>query len=348
VPQGGSVSLEAASLVDQLRARVAAELADLAGQPLALVDFPNHANVGDSAIWLGTTEFLRRQYRAEPRYVATMAAFSPAALRRAHPEGPILIHGGGNFGDLWPGHQLFRERLLETFPDRLVVQLPQSIHYQDAALADRTARAIERHGNVRLLVRDRPSLDFASARFSCPVRLCPDLALCLGVMERPAEAEVDVLCLMRTDRERAFAGRLTGGRLRVRVTDWVGEWRLPIYLSQVSAVAWQLWGGVGRPGLRLARYDAAARIRLARGCRLLSYGRVVITDRLHAHLLSLLLGIPHAVLDNSYGKLSRFLDAWTGGAALAQRVPSAEEAVAWAEESLAASVPTFEAPGNRS
>jgi hypothetical protein len=47
VPQGGSVSLEAASLVDQLRARVAAELADLAGQPLALVDFPNHANVGD-------------------------------------------------------------------------------------------------------------------------------------------------------------------------------------------------------------------------------------------------------------------------------------------------------------
>ena len=105
---------------------MASELADLAGQPFALVDFPDHANVGDSAIWLGTTAFFRRQHAVEPRYVASIAAFSPAALRRAHPEGPILIHGGGNFGDLWPRHQAFRERLLETFPDRLIVQLPQS------------------------------------------------------------------------------------------------------------------------------------------------------------------------------------------------------------------------------
>jgi pyruvyl transferase EpsO len=75
---------------------------------------------------------------------------------------------------------------------------------------------------------------------------------------------------------------------------------------------------------------------------------VVVTDRLHAHLLSLLLGIPHAVLDNSYGKLSRFLDAWTGGAGLMQRVASADEAVAWAEESAAAGRPTFATPGNRS
>ena len=79
----------------QLEARAAAELADLAGQPFALVDFPDHANVGDSAIWLGTTAFFRRHHRSEPRYVASISAFSAAALRRAHPEGPILIHGGG-------------------------------------------------------------------------------------------------------------------------------------------------------------------------------------------------------------------------------------------------------------
>jgi pyruvyl transferase EpsO len=37
----------------------------------------------------------------------------------------------------------------------------------------------------------------------------------------------------------------------------------------------------------------------------------VVTDRLHAHLLALLLGIPHVVLDNSYGKLHHFIAAWT-------------------------------------
>jgi pyruvyl transferase EpsO len=57
---------------------------------------------------------------------------------------------------------------------------------------------------------------------------------------------------------------------------------------------------------------------------------VVITDRLHAHILSLLLDLPHAVLDNSYGKLHRFLDAWTGDAASVQRASSLEAAERWA------------------
>ena len=58
---------------------------------------------------------------------------------------------------------------------------------------------------------------------------------------------------------------------------------------------------------------------------------MVVTDRLHAHLLSLLLAIPHAVLDNTYGKLGRFLDAWTGDAPGVHRFGTAEEALAWAE-----------------
>ena len=45
------------------------------------------------------------------------------------PTGPIFIHGGGNFGDLWAAHQEFRERVLERFPDRQIIQFPQSIHY---------------------------------------------------------------------------------------------------------------------------------------------------------------------------------------------------------------------------
>jgi pyruvyl transferase EpsO len=81
--------------------------------------------------------------------------------------------------------------------------------------------------------------------------------------------------------------------------------------------------------LRTAAYEAAARARVLRGCRLLSSGRVVITDRLHAHILCLLLGIPHAVLDNTYGKLGRFLETWTGEAAV-HRAGSIGDAEDWA------------------
>jgi exopolysaccharide biosynthesis predicted pyruvyltransferase EpsI len=328
------------NLLERLRARVIEELADLAGQPFALVDFPDHANVGDSAIWLGETSFFRSQHRSEPRYVASISAFSGAALSGAHPDGPILIHGGGNFGDLWPRHQEFRERLLERFPDRPIVQLAQTVHYRNPAAADRTARAIARHGNVRLLVRDQASLEYAVQRFDCLVRLCPDMALCLGGLRRTGEPQVDVLCLLRTDRERTVAAPAARAGLRMRVADWLGEARLPVYLDQLAAAATRLRSRpLPRGGLRLARYDAAATARVARGCRLLSSGRVVITDRLHAHLLCLLMGIPHGVLDNSYGKLARFLDTWTGEAATVHRFSSIEMALEWAGAFASSGIP---------
>jgi pyruvyl transferase EpsO len=58
----------------------------------------------------------------------------------------------------------------------------------------------------------------------------------------------------------------------------------------------------------------------------LSAGRVVVTDRLHGHILSLLLGIPHVVLDNSYGKLHQFVAAWTESSPLVHTAQTPDEA----------------------
>ena len=60
-----------------------------------------------------------------------------------------------------------------------------------------------------------------------------------------------------------------------------------------------------------ATFDYQARQRMNIGCALLARGSVVVTDRLHGHILSLLLGIPQVVLDNSYGKVRQFHETWT-------------------------------------
>ena len=73
-------------------------------------------------------------------------------------------------------------------------------------------------------------------------------------------------------------------------------------------------------------YPALARRRLRRGVRVLSTGRVVVTDRLHGHILALLLGIPHVVTDTAQGKISAFVEAWTADSNLvrtARDFPSA-------------------------
>jgi exopolysaccharide biosynthesis predicted pyruvyltransferase EpsI len=323
-------------VLQQLQRTALAELRDIGLEaPFCLLDFPNHPNVGDSAIWLGTTTYLREHRGTEPRYVASLRAFSEAALRASVPEGPIVIHGGGNFGDLWPRHHGFREHLLERFPDRAIIQLPQSIHFGHPDHAARTARAIARHGRFRLFVRDQASYEFATANFDCEVRLCPDMAFFLGALDRPGTPEVDVCYLMRTDKERAMGAPTGPPDYTSRVVDWLRESRLSVQAHKLLGVARGLRGGrLDRLAIRNAWYDAVARARMARGCRLLSSGRVVITDRLHAHILSLLLGIPHAVLDNSYGKLRRFLDVWTGDAAGVYRASSIEDAERWAASVL--------------
>ena len=318
-------------MLDRLRAIAVDALRDAGGEaPFALLDFPDHANVGDSAIWLGTTAYFRAHRGRAPRYVSSTDSFSETALRAAVPEGPIFVHGGGNFGDLWPRHQEFREHLLERFPDREIIQLPQSIHFDDPGRGAGAARAIARHGNFRLFVRDRASYDFAAAHFDCRVALCPDMALFIGALER-GSPEADVFYLLRTDKERAV-GEATGPTgYTSRAGDWLVERPHSVGIRKLLRVLRTLGEGRwNRRALRAASYDAAARARVLRGCGLLSSGRAVITDRLHAHLLCLLLGIPHAVLDNSYGKLGRFLDAWTGGAPGVHRAASIEEAETWA------------------
>ena len=49
------------------------------------------------------------------------------------------------------------------------------------------------------------------------------------------------------------------------------------------------------------------------GMMFLQRGRVVITDRLHGHILSVLCGIPHVVLDPVNKKITSYMQSWTGG-----------------------------------
>ena len=49
------------------------------------------------------------------------------------------------------------------------------------------------------------------------------------------------------------------------------------------------------------------------GMMFLQRGRVVVTDRLHGHVLCVLCGIPHVVIDPVNNKTSSYMRSWTGG-----------------------------------
>lgn len=320
---------ERLNLINKLQSQIHACLSDYIkpDKALAILDFPDIKNCGDSAIWLGEMAYLRDKFGKRPDYVSRMRDFSPSKLDRRVLDGPIFIHGGGNFGDIWPAHQNFREMVLDKYRGREVIQFPQSIHFQSLAQLDKTKKCIDQHGKFVLLVRDERSRDFAEQHFNCTVRLCPDMAFCIGPI-RPEPSVLPVLAMLRQDKEKKGDSGSTLPSF-IPCEDWItenpGDVRRAKMNGAISAVR---EGKIDE--IRLRSLDAAAHNRFQRGIQQISRGKAIVTDRLHVHICSMLIGRPHAVLDNNYGKIRGFMDAFSGGTSLSYKAASLEDGIDWA------------------
>jgi pyruvyl transferase EpsO len=311
-----SAPATAPSRREDLAALIHARLAPLVQGSCCLLDVPGHRNIGDLLIWRGEMDFLAN-LGMTPGYVAASGRCDP---RRVAGYDTILLHGGGNFGDLWHSHQRFRESLVTRFTDRRIVLFPQTVHFRDAGHLEDARRAFSAHPDLHLCVRDAESHRFVLANFpDNHAHLLPDMAFCIdGLDERLAVTRREKwLLLQRIDQEQSgSAWPLDAERFETR--DW------PTLSASFAQRAERRlltdWHKLThRIRLRLPSSDIAIdgfspyltgkAIRM--GAEFLSAYDLVVSTRLHGHILSLLLGIPNVLVDNSYGKNRTFFDAWT-------------------------------------
>ena len=298
-------------------------------EPFALLDFPHFPNVGDSIIWLGVIDYLRRRGMPAPRYTASNLTFSADQLRKKLPSGTNLITGGGNFGDLYPTHQSMREQVATEFRDHRLIQLPQSLYFTSDRALDRARRAFGEHPSATIITRDDSSHTLVKEQFDVATALCPDMAFAIEPLERPKPTSDDVIWLSRRDKESTGA-TIRDVPSRVRRVEWVQDEPTPTLRFNQFLARQLRYRPIFRPGFQgmlSGTYEALARERTERGCRTLGAGSAVITDRLHGHILCLLLGIPHFVLDNTYGKVRGCWDAWTSVSPLGRWCDTEEDAL---------------------
>lgn len=296
-----------ASTIADIQAKIHRILASLIpeGSRVAIFDFPNHGNVGDSAIWLGEEAFLKRH---RCRIVHCDDCYSDVQhLPKLSSDVVILLHGGGNFGDLYPRHQRSRERVISFYEKNKVVQLPQTVYFSNGTAEEKCWSVLNRHPDFHLLVRDHQSAERAQSHTEHPVHLCPDMAFCMTKLPNAAAKRYSTLGLLRTDKETRMPAQHPT-HLFTQV-DWLDE---PAWIERTVGLMFKMHRRMGlrttEPGRSIC--NLAATHRLRRGCQILSSAELVITDRLHAHILCTLLNIPHIVIDNNYGKLRSFLTAW--------------------------------------
>lgn len=307
---------------------------------VVFADFPNHSNVGDSLIWLGELVALQRLNKPILQTFSYVDYDVHRIRRLVGRRTAILIHGGGNFGTLWPAHHTLRLKLLGDFPGTKLIQLPQSIFFDNTHDIEHTRQALSMHGDCVVLVRDNSSHEFASNILRCSCMLVPDSAF-LYYPARARQAEVRVVALRRTDKESGAlhprpmensANQYAGDE--IPTLDWVAEpfdEHLLLRSGARAAITLNSWPAIGQR-LKFVLWNLHASRAALRGEAILARGQTVVTDRLHAMLLAHLLGRKVVYVDNSYGKLSNLVSTWLTGECSLVRAESWDQALAIARE----------------
>ena len=318
VPQEGqSAATGHAALMHALAAKHAAIAELIGGRPFHYVDVPVYGNIGDLLILHGTLAFFRR-YRLAPRIAAPALSYQSRWLKRGE---VVVFQGGGNFGDLYDeyGMHPLREAVVAAYPENRIVIMPQSIHFAHEAHRERSARLFRQHPDVHIFVRDKSSYHAARA-FSDHVYLMPDMAHQLY----PIAAKSDMmtggaLMISRMDDEKNRASGKSGFNV-MATTDWpivIGdkECRIDLFRRGLRGMNRLGLGWLGNKML-FTRWIAFSGELIEDAVRLFSAHDRIVTDRLHGHILACLMNKPSIVLDNNYGKNSRYVDAWTVGSGL--------------------------------
>lgn len=265
---------------------------------IIFTDFPDYANVGDSAIALGQLKYFEQE-NIRVRGTYCIASLHEDVLTS---DVPVMINGGGSVAGLYPVIDRHRYKLSETLGDDvLLIQAPQSVFFtSERARQEFRSKFIARH-RLRMAVRDQRSVERLDGLVP-NLFIAPDAVHFLGEItgNDPTEA---LVVLARTDSESVRSSTVNVG------VDWLRDDRKG---RLGTALRWRSEKLHYKLNLNLSNeaWKKKAERRLQRGVGILSRGQIIVTDRLHAMLIGLQMGRRVVAVDNNTGKLSAYASTW--------------------------------------
>lgn len=284
------------------------------------IDYPLHRNIGDLLINQGTEKFftdngltVKRRYNLYDL---------PKMIPDVQPNDMFLFHGGGNLGDLYPEHLDAVASVIEQFPNNQVVQFPQTVYFSSDEQREQRAKMLRKHPDTTIFVRDTRSLVALQEANIPNVVLMPDMAHQLfgKLVANPRVPTKKELYFCRKDVE---AGTLPPAIAphKEEGVDWDDCIDLTDRLTCAACIRIvKLTRTLGHAMDIHSMWYPARDGMVHSGIRLLSEPAAIYTNRLHAMLLGLLIGREVRWFDNTYGKLSAYVDTWLQGISTISRV----------------------------
>lgn len=295
--------------INELKAKIEKVLLPiLKGKKCIYIDLPYHLNIGDILIWQGTEYFLNDNkitcFMREDKDSFKFPVLDKDVV--------ILFHGGGNFGDIWPAHHLFRNKVIAHYLDNKIIILPQTVFFSDKENMITDADQLSIHRNLTIIGRDQVSYDILNKYYyRNDILMLPDMAFYINLQSLHKQCVKETKTIMFFRRQDKEAADIYDFLQIVPSDAEQHEWptmepHMPAWqercLSRVRkylppVYKWY-WNYVMRPYY------------VSMGVRFISSYKQIYTTRLHGAILSILLGKPVTIFDNSYGKNSSFYDTW--------------------------------------
>ena len=291
----------------RVRAVVDRENLDLPpGERVFLFLAADYGNIGDIAITAAQERFLA-QHAGRPHVVVVPISRTRTRIRSIQrqiaPGDLVATVGGGNMGVAYPDIEALRQLVIRSFPDNRVVCFPQTLDWDTSPASDRAIRKLVevygRHEDLHVFARESVSHGRLQELFApypnVRIGLVPDIVLstsALALGASTAETRGGLLLCMRDDQERAVTD---AQRHEIDVS--LARFGMPIEVTDTHA---------GGAGLNEDRCRSLLREKVAQ----FAAARLVVTDRLHGMILSLVAGTPCLVLPNSNHKIRQTYQDW--------------------------------------
>lgn len=313
--------------IHKLREKIYTTLDPLIQNDYCLLDIPDHKNIGDNLIWAGELKYLERL----PYKMLYTANLHLCQINNIPTNSIILLHGGGNFGDIWRVVQDFRNNIIRQFNKNRIIIFPQTVHYDDKFFLEKDSQIFNQHPDLTICTRDYKSYEILTSYFTnAKIHLLPDMAFCLNYDEKIISKITNkILILERKDKELNNNVNLlklvdsTLNKKQVEIKDWptfnLDKWeelKESIYNKIDSKLSKSF---INTPLIKKFidhRYGIKNRYTMERyisqGIEFINEYDEIYTTRLHGLILSILLDKKVHIIDNYYGKNSSFYDAWLG------------------------------------
>lgn len=258
-----------------------------------LLNTPDYMNLGDHAIAVAEKKYLNKVV-GNIIEIGSNACHIDGLKRLSHyisDDDVIFVQGGGNMGSLWRTHEENIRNIVRIFSKNRIIIFPQSVYYglsdEEKIYFEKSKEVYNSHNDLLICSRDKRSFEFVNSAYTCKSMLLPDMALTLN--SKFSSRRNGIGLLLRDDKEKNFKGDYS------IIVNKVAK----ILDVDVKIITHHPIDDLSN---REKKIDEL--LEIYSSCEL------VITDRLHGMILSVVTNTPCIVFDNNYHKISDLYKTW--------------------------------------